>query len=145
MAYTQASREADVLLSAFDRRDFEDRTALIFLGERWTFGQIAAEARRVATGLQSLEVRKGDRVGLYFKNSPQLFASLLACWWVGAVAVPIRRWQSAGMTISWCNYLAVACLLVEESLVEKVAPHLDELTSCRAVVSTAVAPGMRGV
>jgi acyl-CoA synthetase (AMP-forming)/AMP-acid ligase II len=126
-----------MLLSAFDRRDFEERTALIFLGRRWTYGEVAADARRVAAGLQSFGVQKGDRVGLYFKNSPQLLASLIACWWIGAVAVPIRRWQSAMMTISWCNYLAVTCLLVEESLLDKVAPHLDELTSCRAIVSTA--------
>jgi acyl-CoA synthetase (AMP-forming)/AMP-acid ligase II len=134
-----------VFLSAFDRRDFEDRTALIFLGERWTYGKIAAEARRVAAGLQSFGVHKGDRVGLHFKNSPQLLASLVACSWIGAIAVPIRRWQTATMTISWCNYLAVACLLVEESLVDKVAPHLSELTSCRAIVSTEAAPTTRAV
>jgi acyl-CoA synthetase (AMP-forming)/AMP-acid ligase II len=108
-----ATREADVFLSAFDRRDFEGRTALIFLDRRWTYGEIAAEARCLAAGLQSLGVHKGDRVALYFKNSPQLLASLLASWWIGAVAVPIRRWQSGAMTVSWCNYLAVTCLLVE--------------------------------
>jgi long-chain acyl-CoA synthetase len=134
-----------MLLSAFERRDFEDRTAIIFLDRHLTYGEIAAEGRRVAAGLQSLGVRKGDRIALHFKNSPQLFSSLLACWWIGAVAVPIRPWQSAAMTISWCNYLAVACLLVEESLVEKLAPHLSELTSCRTIVSTASAPSISGV
>jgi acyl-coenzyme A synthetase/AMP-(fatty) acid ligase len=49
------------------------------------------------------------------------------------------------MTISWCNYLAVACLLVEESLVDKIAPHLGELTSCRVIVSTALAPSTSAV
>jgi acyl-CoA synthetase (AMP-forming)/AMP-acid ligase II len=135
----------NILLSAFDRRDFEDRTALIFLGERITYGEIAAEGRRVASGLQSLGVRKGDLVALHFKNSPQYLAALFGCWWIGAVAVPIRRWQSAPMTISWCNHLAVTCLLVEESLMEKLAPHLEELTSCRAIVSTAVAPNVSPV
>src|SRR5262249_6026725 len=109
------------ILSAFDRREFEDRTALIFQGAHLQYGEIAAEGRRVAAGLQSFGVRKGDRIALHFKNSPQLFATLLACWRVGAVAVPIRHWQSAAMTISWCNYLGVTCLLLEESLVEKVA------------------------
>src|SRR5262249_50180735 len=37
------------------------------------------------------------------------------------------------------------CLLLEESLVEKVAPHLAELTSCRAIVSTAPAPHAQAV
>jgi acyl-CoA synthetase (AMP-forming)/AMP-acid ligase II len=133
------------LLSAFGRRDFEDRTALIFMGARLTYGEIAAEGRRVATGLQSLGVRKGDRIALHFKNRPQLFASLLGCWWAGAIAVPIRHWQSAAMTISWCNYLKVVCLVVEEALTEKVGPHLAELISCRAVVSTSKTPRSTGI
>lgn len=133
-----------MLLSAFDRQDFEDRTALIFLGQHLTYGEIAAEARHVAAGFLSRGIRKGDRIALHFKNSPELFSSLLACWWIGAIAVPIRPWQSAAMTISWCNYLAVACLLIEESLVEKIAPYLSELTSCRAIVSTAFTPSENG-
>jgi long-chain acyl-CoA synthetase len=134
-----------MLLSAFDRPEFEDRTALIFRGDLWTYGEIAAQACRVAAGLQSLGVHKGDRVALYFKNSPQLLACFLGCWWIGAVAVPIRRWQSGPMTISWCNHLTVTCLFLEESLLAKVAPHLDDLTSCRAIVSTGFAPSTPAV
>jgi acyl-CoA synthetase (AMP-forming)/AMP-acid ligase II len=134
-----------MLLSGFARRDFENRTALIFLDRYLTYGEIAAEGRRVAVGLQSIGIRKGDRVALHLKNSPQLFACLLGCWWIGAIAVPIRHWQSATMMISWCNYLGVVCLLVEESLVEKVGPHLSELNSCRAIVSTALVPSTNGM
>ena len=112
------------------------------LGRRLTYGEIAAEACRVAAGLQSFGVHKGDRVGLYFRNCPQLLASLIACWRVGAVAVPIRRWQSAEMTVSWCNYLGVVCLLIDEALEEKLAPHLEQLISCRNVVSTAAEPSI---
>lgn len=131
-----------LFLDAFERHDFESRTALIFLGRRLTYGEIAAEACRVAAGLQSFGVHKGDRVGLYFRNCPQLLASLIACWRVGAVAVPIRRWQSAEMTVSWCNYLGVVCLLIDEALEEKLAPHLEQLISCRNVVSTAAEPSI---
>jgi long-chain acyl-CoA synthetase len=133
------------LLSTFERRDFEHRAALIFLGERITYGQLAAEARRVAAGLQSLGLRKGDLVALHFRNCPQFLASHLACWWIGAVAVPIRHSESAAMVISWCNYLKVSCLLVQDVLVEKVAPHLSELASCRAVISSALAPGTSAI
>jgi long-chain acyl-CoA synthetase len=129
-----------MLLSAFDRRDFDNRTALIFLDRHWTYGEIAAEARRIATGLQSLGVRRGDRVAIHMRNGPQLLASVLGCWWIGAIAVPIRPWQSPAMIVSWCNFLGVVCLLVEESLVEKVRPHVAELSTCRAVISTGSAP-----
>src|SRR5262249_55449032 len=134
-----------LLLSTFERGDFEKRAALIFLGERITYGQVAAEARRVATGLQSLGLRKGDLVALHFKNCPQFLASHLACWWIGAVAVPIRHSESAAMVISWCNYLKVTCLLVQDALVKKVAPHLSELKSCRAIISSALASSTRAI
>jgi long-chain acyl-CoA synthetase len=134
-----------MLLSAFDRRDFEDRTALIFVDRRWTYGEIAAEARRVAAGLQSLGIRMGDRVAIHMRNGPQLLASIVGCWWIGAIAVPIRPWQSPAMIVSWCDHLGVACLLVDESLVEKVRPHVAELTTCRAVISTGSALGLAGI
>jgi long-chain acyl-CoA synthetase len=130
--------ETNMLLSAFDRREFEDRTALIFMDRYLTYGEIAREGRRVAAGLEALGIIKGDRVALHFRNTPQFLSSLLGCWWIGAIAAPIRHSESAAMAISWCNYLGVACLLVDESLVAKMAPHLSELISCRAVVSTAI-------
>jgi len=126
-----------MLLSAFEREDFKDRTAVIFRDRHLTYREIADEASRVAAGLQSLGIRKGDRVALHLKNSPTLLASILGCWWIGAIVVPIRHWQSAPIAIAWCNHLGAVCLLVEESLVEKVQPHLSELSSCRHVISTA--------
>ena len=129
--------DGSLFLSAFDRAEFAERTAIVFQHERWTYANIAAEADRIAAGLQRLGVKERDRVGLHFKNCPQLLAALLACTWIGSIAVPIRRWQSAPVTIAWSNHLAVSYLLVEGSLVGKLAPHLGALTSCRAVISTA--------
>jgi long-chain acyl-CoA synthetase len=134
-----------MLLSAFDNRDFADRTALIFLDRHLTYGEIADEARHIAAGLQSRGVRQGDRVALHLRNNPQLIAAILACWWIGAIALPIRPWQSAAMLISWCNHLEAACLLAEESLLDKLLPHLSELATCRAIVSTGSAPPADGI
>jgi long-chain acyl-CoA synthetase len=134
-----------MLLSAFDRPDFENRIALIFKDRRWTYGEIAAEAGRVAAGLQSLGIRSGDRVAIHMRNGPQLLASIIGCWWIGAIAVPIRPWQSPAMIVSWCGHLGVACLLVDESLVENVRPHIAELTTCRAVIFTGSAPDPAGI
>ena len=129
-----------MLLSAFDRRDFENRTALIFLDRHLSYGEIAAEGWRVAAGLQSLGISKGDRVAIHMRNGPQLLASIIGCWRIGAIAVPIRPWQAPAKIVAWCGYLGVVCLLVDELLVEKVRPHVSELTTCRAVVSTGSVP-----
>lgn len=134
-----------MLLSAFDRRDFEHRTAVIFMDRHWTYGEIAAEGRRVCAGLQALGISKGDLVAFRLRNGPKFFAALLGCWWAGAVVAPIMVSESDAMAISWCNHLGVACLLLDESLVATIAPLLSELTSCRAVVSTAAASNTTGV
>ena len=41
-----------------------------FLGRRFTYAALHAEARAVAAGLQSLGLVKGDRIGLYLPNVP---------------------------------------------------------------------------
>ena len=64
-----------MFLSAFERPDFAERTAIIFRGDKFTYGKVAAEARDIAGGLQSLGVCQGDRVGLHFRNSDEFVAS----------------------------------------------------------------------
>lgn len=44
---------------------------LDFLGRVYTYGDINAQADRVAAGLQAMGLAKGDRVGLFLPNCPQ--------------------------------------------------------------------------
>jgi non-ribosomal peptide synthetase component E (peptide arylation enzyme) len=55
-------RGAIVFLSAFERPDFERRIAIIFRDRKYTYGQIATEARLIAGGLQSSGIRPGDEL-----------------------------------------------------------------------------------
>lgn len=57
--------------------------------ERWTYGELAATARRTAGALQRLGVAPGDRVGLLGSTTPDLVAAVFGCWALGAVAVPL--------------------------------------------------------
>ena len=54
----------------------------------WTYGELVAWARRLASRLARSGVKRGDRVALYLPNSPDLVASYYAIWWLGATAVP---------------------------------------------------------
>ncbi|HKR90756.1 AMP-binding protein [Novosphingobium sp.] len=54
---------------------FGDRALVDFLGREYTYRQIQAEARRFAAGLQSLGLRKGDRIGLYLPNVPMYLSA----------------------------------------------------------------------
>jgi crotonobetaine/carnitine-CoA ligase len=59
-------------------------------GETYTVAEVDDWATRVAGGLADLGVSKGDRVGLYLRNSPAFVASVYACAKLGAVQVPIN-------------------------------------------------------
>jgi len=74
---------------------FAKRIAIRFLDhetlvekQSLTYGSLASQAQTLAVGLQRLGVKKGDRVGLYLPNSPQLIVSFYGVWRTGAVVVP---------------------------------------------------------
>ncbi len=49
---------------------FGDRDALadVEQGRRWTYAELLADVRRLATGLHGLGLRTGDRVGIWAPN-----------------------------------------------------------------------------
>jgi long-chain acyl-CoA synthetase len=55
----------------------------------WTFGQLAAECRRVARGLLKAGLVKGDRVALWAENRPEWMAVWLGAAIAGCSIVPI--------------------------------------------------------
>jgi long-chain acyl-CoA synthetase len=65
-----------------------DKPYLIFKDLTLSYGVCNAMARRLANGLLELGIRKGDRVALMMPNIPQYPISLMACYKIGAIAVP---------------------------------------------------------
>src|SRR5271166_6853977 len=67
-----------------------DRTAIIFYSERGrsgslSYAQLASEVARVARGLRSLGVGRGDRVAALLPNVPEAVIGLLAAASLGAI------------------------------------------------------------
>jgi acetoacetyl-CoA synthetase len=54
-------------------------------GRSFTYGELAAEAARVARGLRALGVGRGDRVAALLPNVPETVIGLLGCASIGAV------------------------------------------------------------
>jgi acetyl-CoA synthetase len=68
----------------------KDKPAILFEGEPGdrrtvTYGELATAVNRLANGLKSLGVRKGDRVGIYLPMVPEAAVAMLACARIGAV------------------------------------------------------------
>jgi acetyl-CoA synthetase len=81
----------------------KDKAAYIFVPEptdqptqKITYGDLYTEVNKLANGLKSLGVGKGDRVTLYMPMVPQLAMSCLACAKIGAIHSVVFSGFSAG-------------------------------------------------
>jgi len=72
--------------------DAPDRSDLICgEGARWSTSQLRTATSRVAAWLEGHGVRHGDAVAWQLGNGPDVAALYLACWRLGAVAVPFHE------------------------------------------------------
>lgn len=76
-------------------RRFPDRVAYVFMGRPFTWGEIAAQAERLAGWLQSQGVQRGDRVILFLQNCPQWVVAFHAVQRADAVVVPVNPMNRA--------------------------------------------------
>jgi len=74
-----------VLDQSADR--FGDATALIYGDTRWTYRELLARVNRMAGGLASLGVRRGERVLLTLPNCPEFVVTFFAVQKLGAAVI----------------------------------------------------------
>ncbi|MBW2513194.1 MAG: AMP-binding protein, partial [Deltaproteobacteria bacterium] len=91
MRTTVDTLEKELTFTRFDRMSekYPDRSALIYLGEHFTYRRLKNLSERFAGGLSDMGVRKGDRVMIYIPNSIQWVIAFLGIQKVGAVIVPV--------------------------------------------------------
>ncbi len=68
---------------------YPQKTAIIFLGEKFSYSRLMNLIDRLGTGLSNIGVKKGDRVMLYLSNSIQWIIAFFGIQKIGAVAVPV--------------------------------------------------------
>jgi len=68
---------------------YANKTALIYLGEKFSYAELKELSERVASAFLALGIHPGDRVILYIANCPQWVVTWLALQKIGAVAVPV--------------------------------------------------------
>jgi len=92
--------QTNLVYNALDRwqkTPIAEKLALIWVGQpekempdnfpirNFTYKQLHEEVSRLANGLKTLGVKKGDRVIIYLPRIPQQFISMLACLKIGAL------------------------------------------------------------
>ena len=83
--------EKELTFTRFDRMSdrYPDRTAVVYLGERFSYARLRDLSERFAGALADMGVSKGDRVMIYISNSIQWVIAFLGIQKIGAVIVPV--------------------------------------------------------
>ncbi len=109
-------------------RDFANSQSLIFVGEEnMTYKQLECEVKKAAFQLQSIEVKKGDKVAILSVNMPQWGIAFFATTVLGAVVVPILPDFHPNEIRNIILHADVSVVYVSETLRLKLEP-ISELT-----------------
>jgi long-chain acyl-CoA synthetase len=85
------SLDTELTFTRFDLMSerYPDKTAVLYLGERFSYARLRDLAERFGGALTELGVRKGDRVMVYIPNCIQWLIAFLGIQKIGAVIVPV--------------------------------------------------------
>jgi long-chain acyl-CoA synthetase len=91
MADIQNTQLNELTFTRFDQMSarYPDQTAVLYLGESYTYAHLRELSERFAGALAGLGVKKGDRVMIYISNSIQWVIAFLGIQKLGAVIVPV--------------------------------------------------------
>jgi long-chain acyl-CoA synthetase len=78
------------MITGFERiaTSFLDKTAIIYLGEKFSYGELKELIYRFATALYELGIRDNDKVMIYLPNCPQWIIAFFGIQKIGAIPVP---------------------------------------------------------
>ncbi|HKI48846.1 MAG TPA: AMP-binding protein, partial [Desulfobacteria bacterium] len=81
----------ELTFTRFDRmcETYPHNTAVVYLGEKFTYARLQDLSMRFAGALTELDVKKGDRVMVYLSNCIQWLVAFLGIQKAGAVLVPV--------------------------------------------------------
>lgn len=116
-------------------RKSPEATCTIFKGARISFGEMNALTDRLAAGLASLGVKKGDRVGIFMPNTPQFVMAYYAALKAGATVVATSPLYGPKEIEHQSNDAGIEIMLVMSNFYNKikaVQPH----TGIKKVVVT---------
>lgn len=88
----------------------------LFTGTRLiaTYMQFAQQAAAAGARLQQQGIQPGDRIALYMANRVEYLVLMYACWWVGAVVVPVN-YKLHIKEAAWIAQNAEASLVFSDS------------------------------
>lgn len=95
---------------------YPDRPALLFFGRKTTYRALDEAVDRTANGLRQLGLERGERVGLFMPNCPQLVIAFHAVWRAGCVTVPTNPRATGPELARYLTDAGAAAVIVVDRL-----------------------------
>lgn len=109
-------------------RLWPERVAVICDNQEITYGVLYKRATRVAKRLEQLNVKKDDRVLLFYENSLDFFIAYFAIWHVGAIVAPLNIFLQEAEFLHIVHDAQPAAVIISDSLKAKLTEqHLSML------------------
>lgn len=106
---------------------FPDKTALLFEGQRTTYGRLNRNVNGLAGSLLKLGLQKGDRVAVLLHNGPAFIELYFACAKSGGIFVPLNNLLKAGELTGILAYLEPRFLIYDDDYQALLEPMLPAL------------------
>ncbi len=110
-------------------------------GRALTFGQFKETVDRLASGLQQIGIKKGDRIGVIGKNSLEYFLLYGAASALGAIVLPVNWRLSADEVIFNLNDCEPVVLFVGREHAELIVNGKDKLGSVNQIYNLEINSG----
>ena len=102
-------------------RKTPDKIALVWKELHWNYREYLDNVEQMAKALHAHGIGHGDRVALFMKNQPEIVFSYFACFYLGAIAVPLNsRYQAAEAEYAM-NHCGCKLLIVDSEFYTCVA------------------------
>lgn len=109
--------EVNIAQNCVERHRTKSTPALVWEGEEGatrtiSCAELATEVDRVAAGLVTLGIGRGDRVGLFLPMIPEAVIAFMACCKIGAVIVPVFSGfagSAVGVRLADAQAVALIC------------------------------------
>lgn len=113
--------------------DTPEKAALIFTGTITSYRALSDAVDRSAQRLLHLGVTHGDRVGIFMRNRSEFIELYLACFRIGAVAVPLNHRFQADEVVFAANHCGAKLLIADGPLYPRIRDVRAKIPTLEAI------------
>ena len=107
--------------------------------EAWTFWDVQQAANRLSNVLGAMGVMAGDRVAIMLPQRPETGIAHMACYQMGAIAVPVSHLSGADALEYRLAHAEARVAIIDEDGLEQIAAVRDRLPQLKHVIGVGAA------